>query len=290
MNKSFSLLARASLLFGSAFYLGVPVQAAVLRNVNMSAHIIESSIANLKETEWTLYKTTVIAGGDANAKNNLISTKLNSFTGAIKSVVLPNGKYILRAQYGDAVSVKIFEIKDKASTNFINLKMVFNLGALKISSRLGNREEVIANGVKYVVRNIETGKLVLETEDISKTHYLNQGEYNITAHLNDITVTEANIKIIANNMNDVIIRHKVGEIKLNIDNIKSQIGDKQVIWRVQGAKSNIDKKIDTSEKSSSVFLPAGDYQLLTEWNDYSYITEFGMHPGQIIEFAIPSKN
>lgn len=267
-------------------------QAANLLRVNMSAHIIESSIANLKDTQWTLYKSMSIVGdgteGTDDDASNLVSSKINSFTGAIQSLVLPVGQYILKAQYGHAVRVKIIKVEAEDKQSFLNLKMTFNLGGLKLSSSLGNNKEVIATDVNYIIRNIETGKIALETSDISKTYYLNQGDYNVTARYKDIIVTEANIKILANNLNDVSIKHKVGQINLNIDNIKDDISDIPPTWHIIGAKTRIDKNV-TSTDNESILLPAGDYQLLIEWGDFTYTTEFGMHPGQVIEFKIPKE-
>lgn len=267
-------------------------QAANLMRINMSSHIIESSIANLKDTEWTLYKSTSIIGDGiegADDASNLVSSKIKSFTGAIQSIILPVGQYILKAQYGHAVRVKIFKVVADDKQSFLNLKMTFNLGALKLSSSLGNNKDVITSDVNYIIRNTETGKIIFETNDISKTYYLNQGEYNVTAHYKEIIVTEANIKILANNLNDVSIKHKVGQIDLNIDNIKADINDIPPTWRIVGAKNRIDRDV-TSTSNESILLPAGDYQLLIEWGDFTYATEFGMHPGQVIEFKIPKMN
>lgn len=262
--------------------------AANPTRINMSAHIIESSIANLKDTQWTLYKSTSIVGGDETDSGNLVSTKINSFKGAIQSIILPTGQYILKAQYGNAVSVRIFEIDATDKQSFLNIKMVFHLGALKLSSSLGDKAAIIKDGVNYIVRNTETGKIAIETSDISKVYYLNQGDYNITAHYKDIIVTEANIKILANNLNDVNIKHKVGQINLNIDNIKADIHDIPPTWRIVSAKNRVNKDISTTQ-NESILLPTGDYQLLIEWGDFTYATEFGMHPGQVIDFKIPKQ-
>lgn len=263
--------------------------AATQMRVNMSAHIIESSIANLKETEWTLYKSTSISGGDDSDNSNLISTKLQSFKGPIQSIVLPVGQYIIKAQYGEAVKVQGIKVERDDPKTFLNLKIVFNLGALKLSSNLGNKKQIISSGVTYVVRNVASGKIVLETSDISKTHYLMQGDYNVTAQLSDVTVTDAMIKIIANNLNDVIIRHKVGEIHLNFDNIESKIGSLEPKWVIVGAKNSVNKEVSIADSDIPVLLPAGDYKLMFEWGDFVYTREFGIHPGQIIEFSIPKQ-
>ncbi|PCI88660.1 MAG: hypothetical protein COB24_01455 [Hyphomicrobiales bacterium] len=290
INFSYRIFANALFAIVLSIVTSVGVsQAANLMRINMSAHIIESSIANLKATEWTLYKSTSIVGDGEEGtddESNLISSKIQSFTGAIQSIILPVGQYILKAQYGHAVRVKIFKVVAEDKQSFLNLKMTFNLGALKLSSSLGNSKDVISTDVNYIIRNTETGKIVLETSDISKTYYLNQGEYNVTAHYKDIIVTEANIKILANNMNDVSIKHKVGQIDLNIDNIKDDITDIPPTWHIIGAKNRIDKNV-TSVTNENILLPAGDYQLLIEWGDFTYATEFGMHPGQVIEFKIP---
>ena len=265
------------------------VYATSFMRINMSAHVIESSIANLKDTQWTLYKSTSIVGAgedETSDASNLISSKINSFKGAIHSIILPVGQYILKAQYGHAVGVKIFKIETEDKQSFLNLKMILNLGALKLSSTLGNGKDVIKDGVNYIVRNQETGKIIFETSDVAEIHYLNQGEYNVTARYKDIVVTEANVKILANNLNDVNIRHKVGQIDLIVDNIKDDINDIPPTWRIVGAKNRIDKQV-ASTTNESVLLPAGDYQLLIEWGEFSYATEFGMHPGQVIEFKIP---
>lgn len=288
MVKSIACLFRIFIILVSAVATVNTGYAANLMRINMSAHIIESSIANLKDTQWTLYKSTSIVGAsdDEGDDSNLISSKVNSYTGAIQSIVLPVGQYILKAQYGYAVGVKIFKVEAADKQSFLNIKMILNLGALKLSSSLGNRTETIKDGVNYIIRNQETGKIIFETSDVSKTYYLNQGDYNVTARYKDIVVTEANIKILANNMNDVNVKHKVGQVNLNIDNIKDDIDDVPPTWRIVGAKNRVDKEI-SSTTNESILLPAGDYQLLIEWGDFTYATEFGMHPGQIIEFAVP---
>lgn len=263
--------------------------SAAQMRVNMSAHIIESSIANLKDTQWTLYRSNSISGSDGGSDNNLISTKLQSFKGAIQSLVLPRGQYIIKAQYGDAVKVQAIKVELADPKSFMNLKIVFNLGGLQLSSSLGNKTDVIAKGVKYVIRSVETGKIILETEDISKTYYLLQGEYNITAQLSDVTVTDANVKIIANNMNDVRIRHKVGEVRLNSDNVKSADNLAPATWHIIGAKNNINIDVSSTEPVKPILLPAGDYKLLIETSDFIYSKDFGMHPGQLIEFSVPQQ-
>lgn len=289
MVRNFGYIYRILLVMLAVLAVSQASHAATRMRINMSAHIIESSIANLKDTQWTLYKSTAIQGSDTEIDANLISTKLNSHKGSIYSIVLGAGQYVLKAEYGNASVVKIFKVEKTAPNGFLNLKIVFNLGALNLSSTLGNEAQKIESDVDYVIRNAETDKIILETSDVSKTYYLNQGEYNISAKFSDITVTDAKVNILANNTNNVIIRHKVGQIELNLDNIKSDIGDKAPIWRVIGAKNRVKKEILASE-NQSILLPVGDYSLLIDWKDFSYSTDFGIHPGQVIEFKIPKQN
>lgn len=266
-------------------------QAAISKyrmRVNLSAHIIDSSIANLKETNWTLYKTTVISGGDDATQNNMISTKIQSFTGAIKSLTLPVGQYVIKAKYGDAVSAKIFKVEETAAQNFLNLKVVFNLGGLQLSSSIGASQSIIEDGVNYIIRNLETSKIVFETDDVTRVFYLNEGEYNVTAKFQDIVVTDAKFKILANNINNVNIQHKVGQVNLNIDNIQANISDIPPTWRIIGQKNGFNQEINTTENESLLLL-ADDYKLLIEWQNYTYEQEFSLKPAQIIEFKIPKQ-
>lgn len=292
MAKYFKSLLQIIAISISLILLSFSAIAATKQNlvrVNMSSHIIESSIANLKDTVWTLYKSTAITGSDKDTNSKLISKKIQTFNGAIKSILLQPGNYILRIQYGHAVHIRIFSVDPKVTGRFLNLKIIFKLGALKLSSTIGNNPKPVSAGVTYVIRNIKSGKIVLETSDVSKTYYLNKGDYNVTAHFKDIITTDAKITILPNNLNNVIIQHKVGKIDLNIDNVKSSIKDIPPTWRIVGAKNQVDKEIVTTE-NTSILLPSGDYQLIIEWNDYIYTREFSMHPAEIIEFKLPKES
>ncbi|NRA87109.1 MAG: hypothetical protein HRU28_06880 [Rhizobiales bacterium] len=256
--------------------------------INLSAHVIDSSVANLKATEWTIYNTSTISSSEPNKADAIVTKKIEQFTGAIKSLSLPSGDYIIKAKYGHAVAVKIIKFNDEVAEKFLNIKMIFDLGSLKLSSTIGNSSTIIEDDVTYIVRDVETGKIIIETDDVSVNYYLNQGDYNITAKYKDISVTEAKVKIIANNQNETNFIHKVGQVNLNIDNIKNDIKDLVPTWRILGSKDRIDKEISSTE-NAEIQLPIGDYQLMIEWDNHVYTREFEMLPAQIIEFKIPKE-
>ncbi len=276
----------------SAIFVFLTVTYAVNHDykvsINLSAHIIDSSVANLKDTKWTLYKNTIIEGNDPTGKVEIITTKQQEFTGSVKSLMLSSGQYVIRAQYGNAVVAKVFKFDETIGKPFLNLKLVFNLGALKLSSTIGNNHTLLTQDVRYVIRDIKSQKIVFETSDASKTYFLNQGNYNITAYYKNIIVTEANIRILANNLNLINISHQVGQINLNVDNVLSSIKDIAPTWRILGAQNRIDKEYLTT-KNTEVQLPVGDYQLIIEWNNTTYTREFSILPAQIIEFKLPKE-
>ena len=287
MNK-YSVFARFTTILVGSLAIATFVSAASKINmrINMSAHIIASSIANLNDTKWTLYKTTSISSGDENEEPNLISTKLEQYKGSIKSLSLPDGQYLIKAQYGNATLVKPLIVKASTEKLFKNVKFVFNLAGLKLSSYIGNSDNLINQNVTYIVRNEETSKVELETTDPTKTYFLKQGDYKVTASYKDVVVTEANVKLLANNLNDIKIRHKIGQVNINIDAIKADITDIPPTWRFIGAKSRINKEI-TTLKNQNILLPIGDYQVVIEWNGYIYSQEFEVLPAQVIEFKLP---
>lgn len=255
--------------------------------VNLSAHIISTSIANLNDTVWTLYKTTTISGGDVTTKNNAISTKLQTFTGAIKSITLPVGQYVIKAQFGHAVSAKVFKVEQSDTQKFLNLKIVFELGALRLSSSIGNDPSLVPQGVvDYMVRNTQTDKIVFETQEVSNVFFLNKGSYAVTAKFRDIVVTDAKFKILSNNLNEVNVHHNVGQLDLNIDNIIDDIKDIPPTWQLIGVNNNIHKEISGTQ-STSLLLPTGDYKLMIDWDGYVYNQEFKLKPADIVEFKIP---
>lgn len=290
MTKFMTSVIRSLTLVIALVFLTQNSFAAIAKfnmRVNLSSHIISSSIANLNDTVWTLYKTTTISGGDVTTKNNAISTKVQTFTGAIKSLTLPVGQYVIKAQFGHAVSAKVFKVEQSDDKKFLNLKIIFDLGALRLSSSIGNDPNLVPHGVvDYMVRNTETGKIVFETKDVTSVFFLNAGDYNITAKFRDIMVTDAKFKILANNLNEVNIKHNVGQLNLNIDNIIADIKDIPPTWQLIGVNNDIHKEVSGIE-SSSLLLPIGDYKLKIDWAGYVYEQEFKLKAAEIVEFKIP---
>ncbi len=265
------------------------VQAAgskIQNRVNISAHIVAESVANLKDTEWTLYKATAINSNEKVSKSNLISTKISQFKGAIKSISLAEGQYVLKARYGKAVQAKIFKIDPKDANKFLNIKIVFNLGGLKLNSVLGNDKDKIKSGIHYNISNAETGKVIIETDDVTNIIYLNEGKYNISADFKGILTTSSIVEIKPNFLNQLTFNHKIGAINLNIDNIINGLKSPPPIWHIVGAKNKYDKQFQVSV-NSRVFLPSGDYKLTVETPDAIFSQDFGIHPAQVIEFKIP---